>query len=538
MTKSLLDNNNVRTPSEDYLSYLIQLSEQERKDVYQEVMKDRTDRLSDRLENQTLGQILGGGINLSERIISGLGGSGFDKIPVFKGTSEEKAFIKAAKDILDNRETKFSGGLLDDDMSRLRLAEGTKEGKLPIFNELETEILRDTYKQLMPYDDRQRQYMADLVRDNPEMSGFPEQYADMDRFLDNKKILLHALENRLLKTNGGLLGDLNKDGKMSDYEQARQDAIEKNMKKPREGFPIGGLARAAAKQIEKLFRPKRTQKEYWDGLREDYLKLSDSEKDALFKKFNASMEENSTVKLSDREFDMIMWNEVGEEATDFKPYYQMPEEYLVEKGFYRKPNFSGGLLEDDMNKLALAEGGEMLPDEMMEQNFVDFVVDEALSPEEKSMLEEQLEANPQLSVLFDKVVETASEFTGAGPVEGPGTGTSDDIPARLSDGEFVFTAKAVEQLGADNLMKMMKDAEAAYDAGGEREAMQEGGLTSVEEEEENPMMPKQVEVTYNVNKSSDVVSGVNPVQAAQEEQDMVDEELKKRMMGITPYVRS
>jgi hypothetical protein len=149
------------------------------------------------------------------------------------------------------------------------------------------------------------------------------------------------------------------------------------------------------------------------------------------------------------------------------------------------------------------------------------------------------EANPQLSVLFDKVVETASEFTGAGPVEGPGTGTSDDIPARLSDGEFVFTAKAVEQLGADNLMKMMKDAEAAYDAGGEREAMQEGGLTSVEEEQENPMAPKKVEVEYTINRpAANVVSGVNPLLAAQEEQDLIDEELKKRMIGITPYVRS
>ena len=28
-----------------------------------------------------------------------------------------------------------------------------------------------------------------------------------------------------------MLGDLDKDGKMSEYEQARQDAIEKNMKK-------------------------------------------------------------------------------------------------------------------------------------------------------------------------------------------------------------------------------------------------------------------------------------------------------------------
>jgi hypothetical protein len=34
-----------------------------------------------------------------------------------------------------------------------------------------------------------------------------------------------------------------------------------------------------------------------------------------------------------------------------------------------------------------------------------------------------------------------------GPINGPGTGTSDDIPAMLSDGEFVFTAKAVRGMG-------------------------------------------------------------------------------------------
>jgi hypothetical protein len=144
------------------------------------------------------------------------------------------------------------------------------------------------------------------------------------------------------------------------------------------------------------------------------------------------------------------------------------------------------------------KGGEMemLPDEEMEQNFIDFVVDEALSDEEKSMLEEQLEANPELSVLFDKVIERASEFTGAGPVDGPGTGTSDDIPARLSDGEFVFTAKAVEQIGADNLMKMMKDAEAAYDAGSERKGYANG--EEVIQDEDINRGIKKVEVEYSV----------------------------------------
>ena len=34
-----------------------------------------------------------------------------------------------------------------------------------------------------------------------------------------------------------------------------------------------------------------------------------------------------------------------------------------------------------------------------------------------------------------------------GAIAGPGTGVSDDVPALLSDGEFVMTAKAVRGAG-------------------------------------------------------------------------------------------
>ena len=54
----------------------------------------------------------------------------------------------------------------------------------------------------------------------------------------------------------------------------------------------------------------------------------------------------------------------------------------------------------------------------------------------------------------------------SGPINGPGTGTSDDIPAMLSDGEFVFTAKAVRNAGggsrrkgAARMYKLMKSLE-------------------------------------------------------------------------------
>jgi hypothetical protein len=53
-----------------------------------------------------------------------------------------------------------------------------------------------------------------------------------------------------------------------------------------------------------------------------------------------------------------------------------------------------------------------------------------------------------------------------GEVNGPGTGTSDSVPARLSDGEFVLTAKAVRgagggdrDIGAARMYEMMSELE-------------------------------------------------------------------------------
>jgi len=43
-----------------------------------------------------------------------------------------------------------------------------------------------------------------------------------------------------------------------------------------------------------------------------------------------------------------------------------------------------------------------------------------------------------------------------GHISGPGTGTSDDIPAMLSDGEFVFTAKSVRNMGDGSRRKGAK----------------------------------------------------------------------------------
>ena len=108
------------------------------------------------------------------------------------------------------------------------------------------------------------------------------------------------------------------------------------------------------------------------------------------------------------------------------------------------------------------------------------VVSKALDTNEEEYLLNALETDPRLNTIFDKVMLTASEFTGEGEVEGPGTGVSDSIPARLSDGEFVFTEQATKQLGPDYLQSLMDNAERAY-AGGLKQKYAFGGAVDSEE---------------------------------------------------------
>src|SRR5210317_2352777 len=234
--------------------------------------------------------------------------------------------------------------------------------------------------------------------------------------------MLEADKQRYKMENGGsMLGDLDKDGKLSGYEQARQDAIEDNMRdQKQEGGPMS---------------------------------MDDQMKAALI----IPMEEKENMSMES----------------------EMPME----------------------------------SDDDMEDGYTRFIMEEALSEDEEEMLMSKLEQDEELAMLFDKVIDVAQEFAGAGPVEGPGSGVSDSIPARLSDGEFVFTAKAVEEIGADNLMAMMKDAEAKAD---ERQGLAEGGMP-----EDN-----------NVNVQADALLGMdmtpNPTQEA----------INENMIKYQPYVRS
>jgi len=162
---------------------------------------------------------------------------------------------------------------------------------------------------------------------------------------------------------------------------------------------------------------------------------------------------------------------------------------------------------EDVGYQAYAEGGEV-NDEPMQveelQSDVSMQMESAMMPgddveteatidtsvltsDEEQVLEQALEEYPRLMDIISKM--TMKEFTGSGEVDGPGTGTSDSIPAMLSDGEFVFTAKSVKQIGVDRLRKMMKKAEDEYDrdmgvqdanqTAPDQPMMSKGGLLSV-----------------------------------------------------------
>ncbi len=150
----------------------------------------------------------------------------------------------------------------------------------------------------------------------------------------------------------------------------------------------------------------------------------------------------------------------------FSRYYEQPEYRAYQEG---------GPVEEEapMEIPELKEDVNMQVESMMTPSEVEGEEPEmeveanidtsVLTSDEEQVLEAALEQYPQLMDIISKM--TMKEFTGEGEVDGPGTGTSDSIPAMLSDGEFVFTAKAVKQLGVDKLRNMMAKAESDYDNG-------------------------------------------------------------------------
>jgi hypothetical protein len=291
----------------------------------------------------------------------------------------------------------------------------------------------------------------------------------------------------------------------------------------REQYIIGGLAKRISKSLIKK------------NSKGKIINIPEAKKE--LKKLKNDLKDIKESTPDDSRLDDI---EILEETINdiqadiIKTTENVADDYMA-RGMFAE---GGSLLQDDMAMMEedmlteethmMPDGTEMpgatheedmAPDGEMEKEFLDFILDEALSPEEEDMLMSRLEQDEELAMLFDKVIDVAQEFAGSGPVEGPGSGVSDSIPARLSDGEFVFTAKAVEEIGADNLMAMMKEAEAAVD---ERQGLAEGGLP--EEETVTMEVQEQKEPKVQIAKAA-----VNSTRGLLDE-DEISKGIKSKMM--------
>jgi len=229
--------------------------------------------------------------------------------------------------------------------------------------------------------------------------------------------------------------------------------------------------------------------------------------------------------------DLIKARRARKKAESEEEEEEVEEETTTQGAFrggkIRKLYQEGGQpsIEDQMEGLAISVQPvtieqEQLPDEEMEEDYVDFVVSSTLDEEDKNYLESALAEDAKLSEIFDQVVESASEFSGSGPVEGLGSEVSDSIPARLSDGEFVFTAKASDEIGADNLQRMMEDAEAGAD---QRQYVAYGGILG-EDEQQQQALPLATEGIAEVRGN---IPSVLPLRAT-------EEELQKSMLQASP----
>ena len=334
-------------------------------------------------------------------------------------------------------------------------------------------------------------------------------------------------EMRKGNAKGGLTGnqtklDMNKDGEISGEDFKLLTKAEGGLLiDDRQQYGIGG------KILTLIGRQKKIQKELdTEKMSKSNRTKSEKELENLQKKIDDGIlnEPSSAIQgemsqtanqLKQRGFSPERIDELLEEAFELRNYSEL--ETALSQPILKA---EGGDIDGQMSMLMMPNDPEedMLPDNQMEDEYLDFILDEALDSGEEDYLMDALQSNEQLSMIFDKVIDVAQEFAGSGPVEGPGSGVSDSIPARLSDGEFVFTAKAVDQIGADKLMAMMKDAEMEAD---DRQGLANGG--EPEERVELPVEEQKEPQVRVVKETVDSSKGL-------EDEDEISKGIKSKMM--------
>jgi len=106
--------------------------------------------------------------------------------------------------------------------------------------------------------------------------------------------------------------------------------------------------------------------------------------------------------------------------------------------------------------MGYAEGGSLLSPEGMgvEEGPSDYsALMDVLGPEQWEEVQAAMEQYPAVGVLADMAT-----FQTDGQVDGMGGPKSDEVPARLSEGEYVLPAEVVAIIGVENLDRLVEEA--------------------------------------------------------------------------------
>lgn len=77
---------------------------------------------------------------------------------------------------------------------------------------------------------------------------------------------------------------------------------------------------------------------------------------------------------------------------------------------------------------------------------------EILGPDKANEMYEAISVYPVVEEIATMATQTSD-----GIVSGVGTGTSDEVPARLSDGEFILPKEVVDYIGIDKLEALLEE---------------------------------------------------------------------------------
>ena len=124
--------------------------------------------------------------------------------------------------------------------------------------------------------------------------------------------------------------------------------------------------------------------------------------DVAYDQMIMDMEENPNIsgfRKAQSDFDMFIQDQESKDM--FLNLLKNRDEILE-----REQKAEGGDVDSQMAMLMEPQQEQaMVPDEDMEEDYLDFILDEALTEEEEEMLQDRLEQDEQLALLFDKVID-------------------------------------------------------------------------------------------------------------------------------------